>query len=394
VTPSGVNVSSDPQLTTGKRIVFAAITLVLLLGLIEVVLRMTGAAETCSSQYANLDVWACDPILGFKLNPKKLVSDDLPINRAGFRTTNEFGPKNPAVYRVLALGDSCTFGIITRQIFEYIPVPYPQRLEQLVLENEGPGKVEVLNAGVPGYNSSHGLMLMRTKLRRLQPDLVTVRFGWNDHFMGKEVRAGGEPVNVIARGLQDLLLRTSLYPFVRRLDLEVQAWRAPKHRPTLADIPKEWKPIVPMDEYKRNLRRIAEIARARGAEVWFLTAPHAFLTDENRGQYDKFPNAASARALLAFNAIPTFDRLIEIHESYAAATREVGADIGVPIVDMEQLYREHASEHLYSSYDVPHPTQEGHDLEAQALFDRLVAKGIVKPEPPRPLSALDRVSGS
>ena len=86
--------------------------------------------------------------------------------------------------------------------------------------------------------------------------------------------------------------------------------------------------------------------------------------------------------------------MIEIHESYAAGTREVGAEIGVPIVDMEQLYREHASEHLYSSYDVPHPTQEGHDLEAQALFDRLVAKGIVKPEPPRPLSALDRVSGS
>ena len=137
---------------------------------------------------------------------------------------------------------------------------------------------------------------------------------------------------------------------------------------------------MPLDQYKHNLRRMAEIAHGRGAEVWFLTSPNAFVTDENRGQYDKFPQAPSAKLLLTFNAIPSFERLIEIHDSYNAATREVGAELGVPVIDMDALYHQHSSEHLFTTTDVLHPTQQGHDLEAEALYGRLVTEGIVRPK--------------
>ena len=44
--------------------------------------------------------------------------------------------------------------------------------------------------------------------------------------------------------------------------------------------------------------------------------------------------------------------------------------------DMEAAYAAHASEHLYSSTDVVHPTQLGHDLEAEMLYRQLAAAGV------------------
>jgi lysophospholipase L1-like esterase len=365
-------------LTAGKKALFAGVTFVILLAIAEVVVRITGAGESCQSVYQYSPLWSCDPIFSFKLK-EGLQPGGRPLNRAGFRT-QEFTPKRPEVFRVLALGDSCTFGMIVNKFFEYIPKPYPQRLEELIALRFDVGKVEVLNAGIPGSNSYYGVMLLRTKLRGLSPNLITVRYGWNDHLMSRGGQNGSayrEPENGLALGIQDLLLHTALYPFVWSMALDVQSLRTPDTKPTRADIPLEWKPDVPLDRYKHNLRRIAELGRAQGAAVWFLTSPHAFVTDENRGQYDKFPTTMAAKALIQFSAIPSFERLIEIHDSYNAATREVGRELGVPVVDMDAIYREHAAEHLYGSTDVPHPTQEGHNLEAEVLYARLAAEGVV-----------------
>ena len=55
-------------------------------------------------------LWVCDPILHFRTNPD-LVVNGRPINARGFRG-EEFGPRTPGIYRVVALGDSCTFGFL------------------------------------------------------------------------------------------------------------------------------------------------------------------------------------------------------------------------------------------------------------------------------------------
>lgn len=343
-------------------------------------MRFWGLHTRCSGLYESSTLWSCDPILSFRLKDG-LKPGGKPLNQAGFRG-REFTRKPPGVYRVLALGDSTTYGIIGDQAFGYIAEPYPERLEHLVAERVGPGKVEVLNAGVPGYNSFMAVMQLRAELRGLQPDLITVRYGWNDHLMSMGGE-GGEAYREISspflRGVEDVLLKTALYPFLRRVGRELRGYGKPELKPTVQDIPHEWKPDVPLEQYKHNLRRIVELGHAQGAEVWLLTTPHAFLTDENRGQYDKFPNTMTAKALIAFSAIPTFERMIEIHDSYAEATRQVGIELGVPVVDMEEAYRQHASEHLYNSMDVVHPTQEGHNLEAEVLYRRMVVENIVKP---------------
>jgi lysophospholipase L1-like esterase len=366
----------------GKRLVFASIPLLVLLAALELGVRALRLDQDCPNSYSEGGMWACDPILNFKLRPD-LIADGKPLNRAGFRS-REFTRKAPGVFRVLSLGDSCTFGIVSSraQGYEYIREPYPQRLERLVAERMGPGRLEVLNAGIAGYNSFQGLMLLRSKLRGLEPDLITVRFGWNDHFMSGEAPGAygyREPDSALAIGLQDLLLRTALYGFFRRLGFELQALRARGQPPRRPALPPEWIPNIPVEDYEHNLRRIVALGRAQGAEVWLLTSPHAFVIDSNRDQQDKFP-----RQVIAFNAFRSFDRLIEVHDRYNQATRELGAELHAPVLDMDAVYRAHASEPLFLQTDVPHPTAQGHALEAETLYTRLLAEGFLQPRSPEP----------
>lgn len=367
---------SPRRLTPAKRLLFAVVPLLVLLLLAEVVVRSTGIATYCPSQYESSPIWACDPVLQFKLKPS-LVVNGRPLNGAGFRT-HEFTPKRSSVYRVLSIGDSCTFGVVAGQSFEFVPEPYPQKLEHLIVERTGPDHAEVFNAGIPGYNSFQGAMLLRTKLRKLQPDLITVRYGWNDHFVTQGgSKAFHEPASSVGRALEEIGLHTALYPFMLRLGFEMRAWESARGEKQPVKMPSEWIPTIPVEEYQQNLRRIVGLGRDRGARVWLLTSPHAFVTNENAGR-EAGPNAWTAKAILGFNGIATFARLVEIHEMYNQAAREVGAELGVPVVDMAAVYREHAKEHLFTSVDVAHPTQQGHDLEAETLYAKLLADGILQ----------------
>jgi lysophospholipase L1-like esterase len=364
-------------LSLRKRLVFASLPVVTLVFVAEVLLRLTGAAERCPS-YRGSILLTCDPILYFRPNPNQAIDGRRLINRAGFRG-REFGPKQPGVYRIITLGDSCTFGIISpdqRNRLAYIREPYPQRLQAIAAERLGSDRVEVLNAAVPGYNSYQGLMLLRTKLRGLDPDLITVRFGWNDHLMSPERHIGNafhEPATALGRGVQDLLLRTALYPFSQRLGMQVRLWLEGGDAAG-PPLPARWEPNVPLPEYRHNLRRIVAIARERHSVVWLLTSPQAFVTADHQLEEHPFALTSAAQTLLRFNAIPSFERLIQIHEAYNDATRAVGKELGVPVVDMAAAYR--GGSGLFSVGDVLHPTQAGHDLEAETLYQELVTSGL------------------
>lgn len=361
------------RIGTGRRLLFATLPFVFLLVVAETCVRVTGAAETCPNRFSDTKFWVCDPILDFKLAPDLPVLDEK-LSSDGFRT-HEIEPKRDGVFRILSIGDSCTFGMLQRgAYFGYVRHPYPLMLEMLLADRIGPGRFEVFNAGIPGYNSYQGLMLLRSKLRDLDPDLITVRFGWNDHFLS-EAPPGQNPYresdNRLVLALEDLALRTKLYPFIRRLAFEVRARRGqnPEALQQKFVSQTQWAPTVSIEDYKRNLRRIVEIGHARGAQVWLLTAPHN-------------PNPSeTARNFVAFNNRIDYAEMIKIHDRYNAATRAVGQELHVPVIDMDQIYRDNPDPRLYLPSDVPHASQWGHYLEATTLYRALVARGLV-PAPP------------
>jgi lysophospholipase L1-like esterase len=353
-----------------KRIIFASIPLLALAGIAELVLRATDLAESCPNRFSDSGIWACDPILHFKLNPQ-IQGVYGPLNSEGFRG-DEWGAKPPGVYRILALGDSCTFGLIARENLGFVKQPYPIKLQRLVERRVGSGRVEVLNAGVPVYNSFHGVMLLRSRLRDLDPDLITVRYGWNDLLLSAKGEAEAlfrEPESALGRFLQDAALRTRLYPFARRLAMELRALRRPVADQAISAFGGQttWEPTIPLERYEHNLRRIVDIARSRGAEVWLLTSPG-----------NPAPSEEAAERMSATNRLG-IDELMRIHELYNEAVRRVGRETGALVVDMEAIYARHPGAPVFLPSDIPHPTEGGHVLEAETLYSVLVGRGVIHP---------------
>jgi lysophospholipase L1-like esterase len=92
-------------------------------------------------------------------------------NSAGFRGTREYGPAPAAgVVRVAAVGDSITFGY---------GVADEQTYPHLLDERLGPG-FEVLNAGVPGHDSTRTLWDLQNRVLPLRPRVVIACTGVNE----------------------------------------------------------------------------------------------------------------------------------------------------------------------------------------------------------------------
>jgi lysophospholipase L1-like esterase len=357
------------RLSLPKRLGFSLTLLGLLLAIAEVVVRLSGAATSCTApSLAASKIWECDPILGYRLRP---VVSGVTINSRGLRGP-EFDPS--ASFRMIALGDSCTFGMLTLGPTSslYVEQPYPERVAAL-MANLSPSSVSVLNAGVPGYTSYQGDLLFRTHLRRLQPDLVSIKFGWNDLLVsGQPLPSTREAATSLGRMRDDLLLRSALYPFARRLSLAVAAEAAPG--PYVA--PRSWTPNIPPDDFADNLRRMVGRVRARHAEAWLLTSADPFMTDDFRGREDAYAvSAAPQLKIIKLGGIQSFRELSELRARYNGIIRDVGAETGAPVIDMEAVYREHSAEHLFTEMDAMHATDAGHALEAQAIVARLTSPG-------------------
>lgn len=151
------------------------------LGATEIGLRVGGAGDdrapdaTGDGRISVLR-FSDDETLIYELEPlarARAWDTDVAVNSAGFRD-REFEPaRREGVARIVALGDSITFG-------NGIPLAdtWPKRLERLLLDAGRP--TEVLNLGVGGYDTlQEAVMLERIGLR-YAPDEVVVCFCMND----------------------------------------------------------------------------------------------------------------------------------------------------------------------------------------------------------------------
>jgi lysophospholipase L1-like esterase len=96
------------------------------------------------------------------------------FNGLGLRDAERTPQPAPGTVRVLALGDSVTFGLGVAQEHTY-----PHQTEILLRKASG-ARVEVLNMGMPGYNTVHQLAQLRDLGLALQPKAVVVGFLYND----------------------------------------------------------------------------------------------------------------------------------------------------------------------------------------------------------------------
>jgi lysophospholipase L1-like esterase len=98
------------------------------------------------------------------------------INRHGFRGPDVTVPKREGAFRILTIGDSCTWGLLVgdRQ-------PYPRVLERALndaLGQTGEVGVEVVNGGFCADGLQRSLARIE-QFAGVEPDLITIYLGWN-----------------------------------------------------------------------------------------------------------------------------------------------------------------------------------------------------------------------
>ena len=143
-----------------------------------------------------------DPLLSWRLRPGGWLPGRVArINSQGL-VGAEFSWKKPAdTFRILALGDSVTYGLYACGIGIFCRrAPYPSALENLLKEGTASDRFEVLDAGVYGYTTLQGLRYYRVYLTGLDEDLVALMFGWNDH----GAMRGSEPGDFRSAWVRDI----------------------------------------------------------------------------------------------------------------------------------------------------------------------------------------------
>ncbi len=114
-----------------------------------------------------------DPDTGYRLRPGGVARFGNGARGVasgqGFRS-REVGPKGPGTFRILAVGDSFTEGAGVEA-----EEAWPQVVEGL-LARSGPRRVEVVNAGVGGWDPFQYAQFFESRGLALEPDLVVVGF--------------------------------------------------------------------------------------------------------------------------------------------------------------------------------------------------------------------------
>jgi lysophospholipase L1-like esterase len=208
-------------------------------------LAVVPAGRTLDRRETEAPIAVADPRLGHRLV----------VGRAGPYRTNADGFRGPALpprrsaaeLRVVALGDSITFG--WQQLDD--EATYPLALEREFRKRQPERTIHVLNAGVPSYSSLQAARLVEDRLASWRPDLLIVCIGWNDLSYGYEPR--WTPLISIDPTVEQVR------PLLR--------WRRPgaEPSPSLA-------PGAPA-ELRRNLAALVAAAKRQSVDVLLLNLP-------------------------------------------------------------------------------------------------------------------------
>lgn len=241
-------------------------------------------------------------------------------------TTNKLGLRDAELeddgaVRILAIGDSCTWGWQVEQ-----DEAYPQVLQRLLNEAGGARRYRVINAGTPGYTSYQGLLFLRDRGLPLKPDVVVIGYGFNDSLPNGDVE-------------KDLANQQRMFPLIKADDYLLKqstlwGWLRTRIR---GEGPRPKLPLrVPPEKFKENLASIVALARAHGAKPIVVSFAGAFDPDN----------------------------------SYGDAMGAVARELNVPLV-------------VYTGprIDAVHPSAEGYELLARSIVARMQEEGYLAAAP-------------
>jgi lysophospholipase L1-like esterase len=239
--------------------------------------------------------------------PKEARAWEMSLNSQGFRNA-EFSKKTVNNFRILCLGDSWTFGTNVDQA-----KAYPQQLNAL-LKTEFPNvEFEVLNLGVLGYSSYHGLRLLQKNLTELKPDVVVIAYAMNEPTMAG-YRHTGKPIGQRPRSAE-FLEKSELYRLLRYWAQLIN-----------------YKPQPMARHFEKTAEDVRWVEQSNEKmDAWL----RASLNDYERYHRDMIDLARreDIDVILLYNELRS-------NSPYFKVLKELSAELGIPLVDSSVLIAE------------------------------------------------------
>jgi lysophospholipase L1-like esterase len=300
----------------------------------------------------------------------KFIGVQVRINRDGLRGDEISTPKPPHTVRLVAVGDSITFGY-------GIPVEdtYEKVLEKRLNEKAPNGtRYEVLNGGTLGGSFGDYLHFLKQKAEILQPDIVLIGLCLNDILVYSESGATADAEGEwhagrlpLARRFNQFALRhsqsyTLFYARLKSflyssgaLDInKVQGFNFVALAPPSAYQTQAWASSLGM------LSRIVAFCREHGYQLVVVVFP--------------------MQMQMSATELRFYRTKYHLHLGDGALSgdpqrrlREFAAARGVTLVDLLPVYRAHDSKDLYLRNkmipsDPTHPSVQGNQVAADEIF--------------------------
>jgi lysophospholipase L1-like esterase len=290
--------------------------------------------------------------------PVRLCDNRFAMNNFGFRG-RDIQTRKGNTYRIVALGESTTFGITVAKDGR----PWPEWLETIIRDQLQPDRpVEVINAGVPSFTLAENLHRLRTQILPLQPDLIISYHGYNE-FGNLDaalppVRSRVPPPRFPQRPLK--LLATAEY----RLQL-IKYARLLAPQATL-NAPRPTDPL--QTKYADHYRELIQLCRRSGVRLVLAT-------------YSMAVNEASAKDVRAFyhRISPLLKRKMKANVAHTRLVQELARqNPDVCLVDTQPALDGQNDYYI----DLMHFTPEGKELLAETIFSGIkdtLAQELAKP---------------
>jgi len=263
------------------------------------------------------------------------------VNSLGLRGPEIELTRRAGVRRIVVLGDSFTYGDGVAATDAM-----PAQLEK-ELNRTGAGEFEVLNLGVPGYNTVQEYADLRERGLRLAPDLVIVAFTLSDADLGLFDSHNAQRRRLV-RAKEFLKAHLGMYDFVRLQIRAMQEWSL-RNDPAVA----VWPEMLPL----------TLAARGQPSPGWdaCVRALQGMAADCRR--------AGTPLLLIIW---PVLERLNDYpyraeHTLVAAQART----IGMPVLDLAATFAGGDTATLCVSKRNPHPSAAAHQRAALAVAEFL-----------------------
>jgi len=335
---------------------------------LDVQLRTLRAQATSSMH--NLDLGdivqpSRDPGIVYELRPNargRFVDQPLLINSQGLHDHEYSRRKEPGTFRIVGVGDSSLFGW---------GVPFEDSslkvLERRLNKESRGQKFEVINFAVPGYNTAMEAETFVARCLEYSPDLVLLNFNTNDYDVPNFMRRPGDLATLrksylfdLAYSVYDGVMGLERYPPPFDFMNRTTALRQAEHLDEDPALPAEYRYMVGAKGVVRALEQLATAARDRNIPFIVFTVK-AYPGLDPKYERDEWRDGQ--RELLERESQRVGFHFLNDYPNYV------------------NYLNEHPDANLTTVFAVSerdgHPNSLAHSIDAQAIFDFLVARRLL-----------------